>query len=223
MSVIASESTAVVRLSHGYWSRPFRNTPPCGDGGGWITRELDSWLLVLDAIGHGPIAHRIARLSLDVFQAAVTDKHFTGHSINELVIRLHEYLKRRNLDEQAAMNFYHFDHYQARLTAVAVGNLEACLISRKDSFMLTSQNGMVGGRMPRTLNVQSFDLEDNTVLAVLSDGMQLPNPQREIPKYVYGPFASRPLKDSARLIVEGYHRDHDDASCALVRVSHIQP
>ena len=221
MSIISGEAFALTRLAHGYWSRPFRGTPPCGDGAGWISGEQESWLLVLDAIGHGPIAHRIARLSLDVFKTTLESKQYLEISVNNMIIRLHETLKRRNLDEQAAMNLYHFDHRHAKLTAVAVGNLEAFLISPADSTSLPSQNGMVGGRLPRSLNVQTLDLVDNSILAVFSDGMQLANPQKEVPKYVYGPYANRPLKESARLIVEGYHRDHDDASCALVRVSRI--
>lgn len=221
MSTISGEAFALTRLAHGYWSRPFRGTPPCGDGAGWVSGEQESWLLVLDAIGHGPIAHRIARLSLDVFKTTLESKQYLEISVNNMIIRLHETLKRRNLDEQAAMNLYHFDHSHAKLTAVAVGNLEAFLISPADSTSLPSQNGMVGGRLPRSLNVQTLDLVDNSILAVFSDGMQLANPQKEVPKYVYGPYANRPLKESARLIVEGYHRDHDDASCALVRVSRI--
>lgn len=222
MSTISGKPFASMLLDHGYWSRPFRGTPPCGDGAGWVSGEDESWLLVMDAIGHGPIAHRIARLSLDVFKTTLESTQLSEGSVNHVINRLHETLRLRNLDEQAAMNLYHFDHVNSKLTAVAVGNLEAFLISPTDSSSLPSQNGMVGGRLPRTLNVQTLDLVDNSILAVLSDGIQLANAQKEVPKYVYGPYTNRPLKDSARLIVEGYHRDHDDASCALVRINCIK-
>jgi hypothetical protein len=218
-----SSKPAALHLAYGYWSRPFRNTPPCGDGAGLIRGESESWLLVLDAIGHGPVAHRIARMSLDFFQTFLTVQNAAPTSVEALVLHLHQKLVSRQLDEQAAMNIYRFDHKSAKLEAIAIGNLDSFLITPTKATVIANQNGMVGGRLPQRLHRQIFELEDNLVLTVLSDGIDMANSTRQLPKYVYGPFTNRPLKDTARLIVDGYHRDHDDASCALIRISLDRP
>ena len=59
-------------------------------------------------------------------------------------------------------------------------------------------------------------------LAVASDGLRLPGLQIEIPKYVFGPYSNRPLQESAKLVVDCFYKDHDDASCSLARITHIQ-
>lgn len=212
-----------MRVSHGYWNRPFRNCPPCGDAAGWLNNDQESWLLVMDAIGHGPVAHHIARLTLDLFKSKLTHRSNSPESISDIIQYLHNSLLARDLDEQAALNLYRFDHCRSTLEMIAIGNFQASLITPQQTTRLTSQNGMIGGRLPKNLNVQKFSLKDNTILAVLSDGINTLSAWPALPKYVYGPFTSRSLKETAQLIVDGYHHDHDDASCALVRASSQEP
>lgn len=223
MTMIAADPHLRIELSYGYANRPCRSTPPCGDGAAWIPSETISWLLVLDAIGHGPIAHRIARLLLSTFSEIVQSSTDRAILIDELVEHLHATLINRRLDEQAAISLYRFDHAKRSAEMLAIGNLETYVIKPQGMMILNSQNGMVGGRIPKTLHKQSIALSDNTVLAVFSDGINSREFRDGLGKYVYGPFSKRELPETARILVQSFHRDYDDASCALVRVRRISP
>lgn len=222
MNTMSKEATPFIKVSHGYWSRPFRNTPPCGDGSSWVSEKKESWLLVLDAIGHGPMAHRIAAVLLEAFQRVLKDKKSPSNSIGDLTSYLHRTLKERNQGEQAAIVLSHFDHCNLQLNTIGIGNLECFLLTQTSAITLPSQSGMIGGCMPNHFRIESHNLEDGTILAVASDGLRLPGLQIEIPKYVFGPYSNRPLQESAKLVVDCFYKDHDDASCSLARITHIQ-
>jgi len=222
MNTISTEAVPLINVSHGYWSRPFRNTPPCGDGSSWASGKQESWLLVVDAIGHGPIAHRIAGVLLEAFQRILKSRQSPATSIDELTSHLHKTLKERNQGEQAAIVLCHFDHCNSQLNTIGIGSFESFLLTEASAITLPSQSGMIGGCMPNHLSIQSHNLEDGTILAVASDGLRLPGIQMEIPKYVFAPYSNRSLQESAKLIVNGFYKDHDDASCALARITQIQ-
>ena len=223
MTMCATDPQLQIELSYGYANRPCRSTPPCGDGAAWITSETISWLLVLDAIGHGPIANRIARLLVSTFSEIVQSSTHRAIAIDGVVEKLHAMLINRRLDEQAAISLYRFDHAKETAELLSIGNLETYVISPQGMMSLNSQNGMVGGRIPKTLHKQSLTLSDNTVLAVFSDGINSREFRDGLGKYVYGPFSQRELPETARILVQSFHKDYDDASCALVRVRRISP
>ena len=106
---------------------------------------------------------------------------------------------------------------------IAIGNLQSSLITPRQAIRLGSQNGMLGGRLPQSLHIQKLNLTDNTILAVLSDGMETSAVWKDMSRYVYGSYANRPLNQTAQLLVDSFHHDHDDASCALVRISAHNP
>lgn len=216
--ICTSQAKALITLSYGYANKPCRGMPPCGDGAAWIAGESVSWLLVMDAIGHGPVAHGITRLTLTSFSELIAQTSNTEIAADAVIRHLHSTLLNRHLDEQAAINLYRFDHIHGTAETVSIGNLVTYVINPKGITTLGSQNGMVGGRIPKTLNVQSLTLQDNTVLAVFSDGINSRDARDELGKYVYGPYSQRALTETARLLVEAFHRTYDDASCGLVRV-----
>jgi hypothetical protein len=215
------DRSEVFHLSHGFWSEPFRGIPPTGDAAAMVINDQESWLLVLDAIGHGISASRIAACLIAMFQQSVNTGQNAEVSLCSLLKLFHQQLIARNLDEQAAIGLFRFNKSNSHLDALLVGNLEAMLLTPKACRSLHSLNGMVGGRLPSHLHTKSYAMGHDTVLAVLSDGMRLKEVAAVLPHHVYRDFRECPLSVLARTLVNGYRRDYDDSSCALVRVQRL--
>lgn len=217
-------SAGALRLSHGFWSEPFHGIPPCGDAAAMVDDEHESWLLVLDAIGHGLSAAQIAHRLVVTFQHLVSSQpRHAGMTPSVLLGLLHRQLGNSKQDEQAAVGLFHFNRSNTQLDAVLVGNLEAMLLTPKGCSRLHSQNGMVGGRLPQRLQTQSHALSHDSVLAVFSDGIRLREAAAVLPQHVYGDRGTQSLSVLARALVHDYRRDYDDSCCALVwaqRLSH---
>mgnify|MGYP001827826612 CR=1 FL=1 len=206
-------------LCHGYWNRPFYNTPPSGDGAAFAGDPPEQWLLVMDAMGHGPSAHHITQQVLTSFMALVGARDTTAWTTSALLDALDRGLRAMGDGAQAAMGLFRFDLNTGILEAVMVGNLAAMLLNPDSRIQFHSRHGMVGGIYPRSLHPQHFKLNPNQVLAVFSDGIRLRDGLQELPGFLFGPGASTPPDEQARRIVERCGRDYDDASCALVFIN----
>ena len=227
MSQEVAAGSGLLQISHGYWSEPFRGIPPCGDAAAMVIGAQGSWLLVLDAIGHGVSAARIARRLLAMFQQSVqaspsdalppTPGTPAALTPIALVEQLHRQLTVDSQDNQAAVGLFRFSPCNSQLDAVLVGNLDARVLRPEGCSRLSSQNGMLGGRLPR-LQSQRLPLQHDSVLAVFSDGMRIREAAAVLPHHVYRDRGGRSLSLLARTLVDGYRRDYDDSSCALVRV-----
>ena len=203
-------------LCHGYWNRPFYNIPPSGDGAAVAGDPPQHWLLVMDAMGHGPVAHQITQQALRAFRALVGAPGTPAWTTCALLDTLDRGLRAMGDEAQAAMGLFRFELNTGILEAVMVGNLAAMLLNPDSRVQLHSRHGMVGGIYPRSLHPQHFKLHPKQVLAVFSDGIRLRDGLKELPGFLFGPGASTPPDDQARRIVERCGRDYDDASCALV-------
>jgi hypothetical protein len=208
-------------MSFGYWSAPFHDVPPCGDAAACQQRGSCQWLLVIDAIGHGPVAARIAQRIIGLFDEVLAFSSSVSLTPAELLRRLHHTLFERHQDEQAALGLFCFDLSSAELNIAMVGNLDAILLNHPNSIRIHSQNGMVGGRMPSHIRESHYPLADNTVLAVFSDGMRFNELSDVLAQHVYHTYSNRPLTIAARALVDRFRRQHDDSSCALVRICQL--
>lgn len=217
MSGIA-ETRAPLFLSYGYWSAPFRGIPPCGDAAAIHQLGSTYWLLVIDAIGHGPVAARIAQRIISIFDEVLQSETTANFTPSQMLIHFHAALFSRHRDEQAALGVFSFDLLKAQLNLAMVGNLDALLLNPTVSVRLHSQNGMVGGRMPSHLKEASYPLMPNSALAVFSDGMRFSDLAADLPGYVYPESGCLSLSTTAKALVEGFRRQYDDSSCALVRI-----
>lgn len=214
----ASDCAPTLCLSYGYWSAPFRGIPPCGDAAAMHQNGSSHWLVVIDAIGHGPVAARISQKVIAVFDDVLNTDVDAVISPAQLIRRIHSALSVRHRDEQAAAGVFHFNLAAARMDLALVGNLDAVLLSPSESVRLHSQNGMVGGRLPTHIKEDSHSLGINSVLGVFSDGMRFNELADILPSYVYPGVRNQTLVSGAKSLVEGFRRTHDDSSCALVRI-----
>jgi hypothetical protein len=194
--------------------------PPSGDGASLQGNSSLQWMMVMDAMGHGPIAHAITQQTLGYFNKSLQGS-FLSWSSTDLLTHLHDHLRVVGPSAQAAIGLFRFDLRGGMLETVMVGNLEAVLIHPQGRSRVHSQHGMVGGIYPQTLHPQTFSLAGNQVLAVFSDGISTTKMVDQLPKQIFGPLANRSTQEHARLIVEHYGKDHDDASCALVRIDEV--
>lgn len=205
-------------LSYGYWSEPWRDIPPCGDGAATCLHGSSYWLIVIDAIGHGPVAYSITQLILDHFTNVLAPRTSERSTPSRLLRALHNLLRTRHRDEQAAIGLFHFNLSAHTVEAAIVGNLEASFLTPSNSIRLQCQNGMVGGHMPTHVRVAHYPFVQNGVLAVCSDGVRYKDLTDTLPGYVYPVDSSRMLDAVARTLVTRFRRPYDDASCALVRI-----
>lgn len=208
-------------LDFGYWSAPFHDVPPCGDAAAYQQSGNVQWLIVIDAIGHGPVAARIAQLIIVMFDETLQAHASACLSPADLMRKIHCQLVERHLDEQAALGLFSFNLPEAQLDVAMVGNLDGILTNPAESLRLYSQNGMVGGRMPSNVRETRYGLVDNSVLGVFSDGMHFNELSDVFMEHVYHSFCNRPLTVMSRALVDRFRRQHDDSSCALVRIQQL--
>lgn len=216
-----TDSRSLLSLSYGYWSAPFRGTPPCGDAATIQQTGKTVWLLVLDAMGHGPVAARIAQRVISIFDAALKSDFGVNYKPAQLLNHIHTTLFTRHQDEQAALGLFNFNLPDAQMDIAMVGNLDAFLLNPTNSIRLHSQNGMVGGLIPPRLKETSYPLVANSVLGVFSDGMRFNDIAAVLPTQSYPVFGRQPLQTAAKALVERFRRQHDDSSCALVRIEQL--
>jgi hypothetical protein len=208
-------------LDYGYWSVPFHGIGPCGDAALITKSNRVHWLVVIDAIGHGVMAARIADRIIDLFDAALKSVPSNQRSPSQLLARFHAELSCRRQDEQAVVGLFKFTLSTAELDAAIVGNLDVVLLSPTGSIRLPGQWGMVGGMMPRQINQLKYIIGHDNVLAVFSDGIRFREMAANLNHLVYHEHRHAPLNRTAKSLVDLYHRQHDDSSCALVQIKRL--
>ncbi len=188
-------------LEHASHVRPCQGERVSGDLA--VVRPLEEGLLVaiVDVLGHGPDAHRLA-CEIEAFLAEPLDPLVGG-----LMRRLHERLQGTR---GAAVGLCTIDASLGRVQYVGTGNTVIRRFGRSDT-RLVSQDGVVGQNM-RTPRPQDLQLEVGDRVVLYTDGIRDRFGLDDYP----GLLEQAP-KDVAQTIVKRFGKSYDDAGCIVVR------
>lgn len=154
------------RLDWGVAGAPMRGQETSGDLE--VVREFPGGALVavIDALGHGPEAARVAERAAEILRASPHDP------IAELVRRCHRELTGRR---GVVLSLASIDRVGGMLTWAGVGNVEGVLVRIRNGHPpsrsgLVVLGGVVGGDLPE-VRAQQLPFEMGDLLVFATDGV----------------------------------------------------
>lgn len=142
-------------------SIPKRGEIECGDGWARLLQEERSVILVVDGLGHGPLAASAARTAVEVFH----DNADRGAA--QIISILHDALRSTR---GAAAAVTEIDHRNRSIRFAGIGNIAAIVFSPDKIQRMVSHNGIVGHEM-RKVQEFLYPWPDDALLAMHSDGI----------------------------------------------------
>jgi phosphoserine phosphatase RsbX len=170
----------------------------CGDAWVAVDHEGSTLIALADGLGHGPEAARAAKAACDHVAA------HPGPDLNQLMKGCDRALASTR---GAALSLLYFDRERHELTHAGVGNVELQAVSRA-AIHPPNSPGVVGIRLRRIM-VSVFALSPGDLLAVFTDGVSS--------RYRLEAYRALPVQAAAEAIVREHGKDHDDASCLIIR------
>jgi len=169
-----------------------------------IVRSHDDYLFLalVDVLGHGPQAYSTA-IELEEVIVGWNDPF----DILALMKALHEHQRQ---GRGAVISLCTIESHSGNVRYVGIGNATCRTMGRHPHHMLTRE-GVVGHTL-RTPSIEVMTLDQHDILLLYSDGV---SSHFEIEKP--GQLFFDPLDRIARRVVEQFGRNHDDASCIVVR------
>jgi len=191
----------------GVVSEPIRGEDCCGDG--WSLRHSSdgALILVVDGLGHGPLASDAAREAERVFSSAKES------SLIGILTDIHHALKKTR---GAAVAVAKIDIGKSILTFAGVGNIGAAIVSTGSGRNMASHNGTLGQHMER---VQEFTYPWNpeSILVMHSDGL--------ISRWDlegYPGIWNKPASVIAALLHRDFNRGRDDVTVLVAKAARPQ-
>jgi anti-sigma regulatory factor (Ser/Thr protein kinase) len=159
-TVVMARVGARAAVRFGAVSVPVTGERECGDSWRLATEGDITAALVVDGLGHGPLAAQAAQCSTRTFGETPFD------APKLLIERMHRSLAGTRGAAAACVLI----DAQGQLSYAGVGNISASLISFEKSQGLASHNGTLGLRMPR---LQQFEYQRShgTMVVMHSDGI----------------------------------------------------
>jgi negative regulator of sigma-B (phosphoserine phosphatase) len=185
----------------GIYMRPCQGEIVTGDMALCVPQGTGWFLAIADVLGHGPDAHAVAE-RIDAYLRENADPDLVG-----LMGRLHALL-RGTLG--AAVGLAYLDGETGRLRYVGLGN--TCLRRfGSAATRLVSRDGTAGAHM-NSLREEYLQLAAGDVVLLTTDGVR----EHFAPEDYPGLLGDSPAV-VARLVVQKFGKDHDDATCLAVR------
>jgi anti-sigma regulatory factor (Ser/Thr protein kinase) len=192
------------KLEFGVVCRPKHGEMLAGDG--WAEKEEDgqSWILVVDGLGHGPDANEAAIEAVKTFYDIRGSRGTT-----DCIEALHGALRKTR---GAALAVARLDHVAKQLTFCGVGNIAASITGDGMSRSLISHNGILGHEVRR---IQEFKYPWNpgSKLIMSSDGLAT----WHLDKYA-GLLQKHPAL-VAGVLYRDYWRQRDDVTVLVAQES----
>jgi anti-sigma regulatory factor (Ser/Thr protein kinase) len=142
-------------------SEPIRGEDQNGDGWGVRLSAEAMLLMVVDGLGHGPLAAEAAREA----ERILTETRRT--SPEQIIQDTHLSLKKTRGAAQAVTRV---DSAKGIISYAGVGNISTSVVSPGSSRSLASYNGTVGQQMEK-LQEFSYPWNKNSILVMHSDGL----------------------------------------------------
>ncbi len=176
----------------------------CGDDWAMVERDGYCFLMVVDGLGHGPLAAEAAAMAVQVFQAR------SATEPEELIRATHAALRSTR---GAAIAVARFDAARDELRYAGVGNISSVLvnIASGETTSLISHNGTVGYIMRK---VQTIDCpwSGDSLLLMHSDGLATHWNLAEYPG-----LCQREPSLIAGVLYRDHKRGRDDATIVVAR------
>ena len=175
----------------------------CGDVG--IIREYDDrcFLALVDVLGHGAAARKVALLAEEYL-----DLHYQKE-LETVMAGLHEYLRG---SRGAVVSLCCLDVQSGTLKHIGIGNITVRIFGARPMQFL-SQGGIVGfgsiNPCPKTVKLFPGD-----ILLMHSDGIREHFDVTECAKS----FAES-AENIAAALMDGFRNENDDASCIVMKYS----
>jgi len=190
------------RLEHSGICLPMAGEEVPGDA--WaISQSADrSLLVVVDGLGHGPMASCAAKEAVRVFQE---NDH---RSPKEIVEAVHQALRSTR---GAAMGIADINFEQQSVQFVGIGNISATVVSPTGISRMVSHNGTVGHEV-RKIQVFTYPWHPEGILIMHSDGL---GSHWQLDRYL-GLTAKHP-SIIAGVLVRDFNRGRDDVTVVVAR------
>jgi len=186
--------------------RPLTKNRECGDTG--IIKEFDHKIFIgiIDVVGHGKEAYKIA-----VVSKGFLEENYRKDLV-EVMKGLHEHLK----DTRGAVaGLFLLDLTTGKLKYVEVGNITARIFGA-NTRRIISKPGIIGYAI-RTIREERTKLYNNDVLLLYTDGIKEHFELEDYPKL---------LQDDAKTIVTNiinkFGKKNDDAACIALRFTQME-
>jgi anti-sigma regulatory factor (Ser/Thr protein kinase) len=184
-----------------FFVRPCRGERLSGDVA-LVERRGDTlFIAIIDALGHGPDAHAIAEKAARSLKGAWTP------DLEQTVRELHEALKST---DGAAAGLCMVNVAKHNVRYVGVGNTVIRTVGNGERTVFSTP-GTLGHQM-RTPREQHLSIEPGALLLLYTDGIKERFEMEDYPQLRY-----QDSRTIAREIVTRYGKDHDDASCVVLR------
>lgn len=195
-------SQGVVPLQVGVVSTPIKGEEVCGDG--WsVKRAGDAALLmVVDGLGHGPMAAEAARTAERVFNESKTA------SLSGILQDVHDALKATR---GAALAVVSIETERELLSFVGVGNIGASIVTPNSSRGMVSHHGTVGHHLS-TIQEFKFSWSTESLLIMYSDGLKSTWSLAQYP----GIWQKHPAL-IAGILYRDFTRDRDDVTVLVAK------
>jgi anti-sigma regulatory factor (Ser/Thr protein kinase) len=174
----------------------------CGDNMAWDLNADRCIVLVVDGLGHGPLAAEAADEAVRIFQA------YSEEAPASIITRLHDALKKTR---GAAAAIAEIRPQSGTLVYAGVGNISGSILSSTLSRSLVSHNGTLGHSMAR---VQEFKVEwpRDGILVMHSDGLLS---RWDLSGYA-GILARQPALIGG-VLLRDFRRERDDSSVLVMK------
>ncbi len=147
--------------SIGVLSIPMKGEVECGDAFLALPGTFRSLYMVVDGLGHGPIASEAAREAVKAVRAS------SQATPAEIMGTTHDALRKTR---GAAMSISIVDHERSIVTYAGVGNISASVGNGTATRSMISQNGTLGAVLPR-VQEYTYPVEAGALLLMFSDGL----------------------------------------------------
>lgn len=202
--VVARVGPDSSRVSASGVAMPLAGETMCGDA--WAVSQSGGYrtALVVDGLGHGPLAAEAARVAVDGFL-----KHAAAPI--EMILRVLHGLLRPT--RGAAVAIARVDQRDASLRFGGVGNISGTIFDTSQSRSLISHNGTLGHQASRFQEF-AYPWSDDSVLVLHSDGLTSQWRLDDTPA-----LRGRHPALIAAVLVRDHARGRDDATAFVLKNS----
>lgn len=175
----------------------------CGDIG--VIQEYDNqcFIALVDVLGHGIEARKIALLAKRYLESNYQKE------LLEIMNGLHKYLKGTR---GAVVAMCHLDILTGELIYVGIGNITVRILGTKP-IRLTPKDGVVGYRMTRPQK-HSIKIYPGDIILMHSDGIK-----EHFEVFECGGLLKENAENIAMGILKQFENRNDDASCIVLKYS----
>jgi anti-sigma regulatory factor (Ser/Thr protein kinase) len=184
----------------------------CGDG--WFLKQdaFNTYILALDGLGHGELAHEASQQAIETFKQIQTELPA------EILLQLHEGLKHTR-GAVGAIAKIRTDNKSFRYCGI--GNITSRIFGFNDggelivTKNLMSYNGTLGHIIPGSFQEQTAEWHPGNLLVMHSDGLKTQVELKRYPK-----IQQHDASLIAAALFRDYNRGTDDAVVLIAKAIH---